>query len=621
MVTFSHRGFRRTSPEGRLSVGYMVEKSDTERRVEELELELEKRQAEFDELSLEMALSVSEFFQVLRELTRGNYSVRAGENSQIEVFAELGKTINTTIANIARSEEALRQSEERFRNLAEMLPVAIFETDLQGNYTFVNREASHMTGYSLDELYMGLNGGDLVVPEDLKVVLATMAHVLNGEVISGVEYRSLRKDGSVFPSLAYAAPIIQDGKLSGMRGLVVDISDKKKAEEESERLEAQVQHSQKLESLGVLAGGIAHDFNNLLTGILGNAELAMRHLPPASPCRDFMVSVGNSADRAAELCRQMLAYSGKGRFILGPLDLRREIDEMLHLMNVLISKKVTLKLHFPKELPVFEGDGTQIRQVIMNLVINASEAIGDQNGVVTINLGSMDCDTDYLVDTYLDESLEPGEYVYLEVSDSGCGMDAETQTKIFDPFFSTKFTGRGLGLSAVLGIVRGHGGAMKVYSEPDRGSTFKVLFPVAEGEAEGTIANSRPEKKWSGSGTVLLVDDDDTVQEVGRAMLAAIGFDVILACDGADGLEKFRANSDIIDCVILDLTMPNMDGREAFREIRRVRSDVPIILSSGYNEQEIVNEFTGKKLAGFIQKPYRLSDMIEKLRGALGEQE
>ena len=388
--------------------GQKMEKSSNERRVEALEKELEKRQRDFDDLTMEMALSVSEFFQVLREITRGNFDVRASEDSRIEVMAELGKTINKTIANLEKSEAALRASEERFRNLAELIPVGVFEIGLDGRYRYVNREVARMTGYTVEEILDGSVPADLIAEDDRERVQGIIAGIAGGESVRGVEYMSRRKDGTTFPSLGYGATVLEGGRPVGIRGIVVDITDRKRAEEERARLEEQVQHSQKLESLGILAGGIAHDFNNLLTGILGNSELAMRHLERSSPGIGYLEDVVDSADKAAELCRQMLAYSGKGKFVLGMLDLRKEIEEMMHLIKVLVPKKVNLSLNFPKSLPAIKGDGAQVRQVIMNLLINASEAISDEKGAVNVTIGTRDCDAGCLADTLLGDELEPG---------------------------------------------------------------------------------------------------------------------------------------------------------------------------------------------------------------------
>jgi CheY-like chemotaxis protein len=261
-----------------------------------------------------------------------------------------------------------------------------------------------------------------------------------------------------------------------------------------------------------------------------------------------------------------------------------------------------------------EADATQMRQIVMNLVINASEAIGDRSGVIAITTGCMDCDRGYLKDVWLDENLSDGLYVYLEIADSGCGMDKETLSKLFDPFFTTKFTGRGLGMAAVLGIIRGHHGAIKVYSEPGRGTTFKILLP-ASGRPAGLFNSDSSTERLQGSGTVLLADDEETVRGIGAEMLKELGFTVVTAADGRDAVEIFRSRDDI-SFVILDLTMPHMDGEQCFRELRQLKPDVKVIMSSGYNEQEVTGKFAGKGLAGFLQKPYKLStlqDVIRKL--------
>ncbi len=405
----------------------------------------------------------------------------------------------------------------------------------------------------------------------------------------------------------------------GLGIIATDMTDRVRVEEERRMLEAQLQHTQKLESLGVLAGGIAHDFNNLLTGILGHADLALMKMSPASPARDNVKEIRTTSRRAADLCSQMLAYSGKGRFVVEAISLSEVVREMTHLLKISISKKAVLRLDFADDLPAVEADATQIRQIIMNLITNASEAIGDISGVISISTGAMECDRDYLAETYLDEQLEEGVYVYIEVSDSGCGMDEETRSRIFDPFFTTKFTGRGLGLAAVLGIIRGHNGAIKVYSEPGKGTTFKALFPAVDQPAEPILKKSGGIGDWRGSGSVLLVDDEETVRVVAKSMLEEAGFEVLTAADGREAVEIFEKHAGEITLVLLDMTMPHMGGEEAFREIRRIRGDARVILSSGYNEQEITSRFSGKRLAGFIQKPYQYDVLVEKIRALLGE--
>ena len=394
--------------------------------------------------------------------------------------------------------------------------------------------------------------------------------------------------------------------------LVRDITGRKRAEEERLKLEQQLLHAQKLESLGVLAGGIAHDFNNILMAIIGNADLALMRMNPESPAVENLHRIEKAAAQAADLARQMLAYSGKGKFMVENIDLNRLLEEMLHMLEVSISKNAVLRLNLHKSLPPVEADATQMRQIVMNMVINASEAIGEKSGVIAITTGCMDCDRRYLKDVWMNENLNDGLYVYLEIADSGCGMDKETLAKLFDPFFTTKFTGRGLGMAAVLGIVRGHKGAIRAYSEPGKGTSFKVLLP-ASGRPADLFNHVHHPDEWHGSGTVLLVDDEETVRGIGAEMLKELGFAVITANDGREAVAAFQENRDI-RFVILDLTMPHMDGEQCFRRLRQLKPDVKVIMSSGYNEQEVTQRFVGKGLAGFIQKPYRLSTLQEVIR-------
>jgi len=325
-----------------------------------------------------------------------------------------------------------------------------------------------------------------------------------------------------------------------------------------------------------------------------------------------------AAERAGDLANQLLAYSGRGRFVVEPIDLSKLVDEIAHLVEVSVSKKASVEYELAKDLLSIECDATQVRQVVLNLITNASEAIGEGPGVVTIRTGQVDCDAAELADTYAAEKLPEGRCVFVEVADTGAGMDEETQTKIFDPFFTTKFTGRGLGLAAVLGIVRGHRGAIEVKSEPDCGTRIKVLFPAGEKAAPEPQAQEVGEAVWTGKGTVLLVDDEELVRKVVSRMLTRLGFDVVAAQDGVEAVKLFRERSDEIVLVLLDLTMPRMGGEETFVELQRIREDVKVILSSGYVERDSTSQFAGRRLAGFIQKPYRLDPLRDRIREVLG---
>ena len=519
-----------------------------------------------------------------------------------------------------------KQAEEQLRKLScaiEQSPSSMVITDTAGNIEYVNPKFTQMTGYTLEEV-VGRNPSILksgkTPAEEYKRLWDT---ITSGGEWRG-EFQNKKKNGEHCWVLSSISPITNaKGVITHFLAVEEDITERKQAEEERRQFEAQIQHAQKLESLGVLAGGIAHDFNNLLVGILGNAGLALAELSPESPARDTIQQIETAGQRAAELVKQMLAYSGKGHFLVKRLNLNAIVEEMTHLLQVSISKHVVLRYNFVRNLPAVEADATQIRQVVMNLVVNASEAIGEKTGVITISTGAVRADCAYLTETYLAHELSAGDYVYLEVADTGCGMDAETQAKIFDPFFTTKFTGRGLGLAAVLGIVRGHKGALKVYSEPGRGTTFKILLPCVEASAKSLSAENQTTAAWhlpapaGGSSTVLVVDDEETVRTVTSRMLKHFGFTVLLAADGRTGIEAFRAHADEIACVLLDMTMPYPNGEEVFREIRRLKRDARVILMSDFNEPEATDHFAGKGLAGFLQKPYTPHDLREKLQSVL----
>lgn len=503
-------------------------------------------------------------------------------------------------------EHDLRASEERFRRIFDLIPGPVTLAELDGTLIACNDAFCAAVGSSREEV-LGKRTSDLSQWVDEERSAAMHAELASGKCVDWMEIKLRRRDGQVRIMQIFSRPF----ELGG-RDVVLSVS---RDITEQRTLEQQMLHTQKLESLGVLAGGIAHDFNNLLTGILGNADLAKAEMSPLAPSRASLEGIETAARRAADLCRQLLAYSGRGRFLIEPLNLQELVQEMGHLLSVSISKKAVLKYHFASEVPLVEADATQLRQVIMNLIVNASEAVGERSGVISVTVGLSHCESDYLEGCFGADGLVAGDYVYVEVADTGHGMDKATMDRIFDPFFSTKFTGRGLGLPAVLGIMRGHHGAIKVYSEPNRGTTFKLLFPIIEGPS-----NAKPRTEaandYRASGRILLADDEETIRSLGRRMLQRAGFDVVVAADGKEAIEKFAAQKGGIDLVILDLTMPHVDGEACYREMRLLQPDVMVILSSGYNEQDIVNRFAGKGLAGFVQKPYTTEELLAKVRKA-----
>src|SRR6267143_3430899 len=506
-----------------------------------------------------------------------------------------------------------KRADEKFRLAVESAPNAMVMVNQDGKIVLVNSQTEKLFGYHRDEL-IG-QAVDMLVPSKFRDAhpqyrAGFFAHPQARPMGVGRDLYGLRKDGSEFPVEIGLNPIETD-EGTWVLSAIVDITARKRNEEERKRFEAQMQHSQKLESLGVLAGGIAHDFNNLLVSILGNAGLALMELAPESPARYSVENIQAAALRAADLTKQMLAYSGKGKFLVQPLNLSRLVEEMAHLLMFSISKKAVFRTRLAADLPVIEADAAQIQQVVMNLITNASEALGDNVGDIVVSTGVIDADRAYLSETFLDEHLPEGRFVHLEVTDTGCGMDKETRSRIFDPFFTTKFTGRGLGLAAVLGIVRGHHGAIRLYSEPGHGTAFKVLFPSSEQAVSASEQSFEGVEAWRGTGTILIVDDEEGVRLVASKALEKVGFTVIMAEDGRAGVEMFRTHSDEIRAMLLDMTMPDMSGEEVFRAIRTIRPEVRVILSSGYNEQETIRQFQGRGLAGFIQKPYKPMKLIK----------
>jgi PAS domain S-box-containing protein len=386
--------------------------------------------------------------------------------------------------------------------------------------------------------------------------------------------------------------------------------------------EAQSRHVQKLESIGVLAGGIAHDFNNLLHVVLGNADIALSNLTAGSPAREPLEEVVRATLRAADLTRQLLAYSGKGAFVVRHLDLSTEVREMATLLRTSISKQATLAWELAPNLPAVNADPTQIRQIVMNLITNASDALGETGGVITLRTGV----------TRLEElehqrfgapphGEEPHEQskeplVYLEIGDTGAGMSPDTLSRIFDPFFSTKFSGRGLGLAAVMGIVRSHHGLIRIRTEPGQGTAFRVLFPAVGGAAPKAQKPQAERSEWRGSGTILVVEDEEGVREVAERMLQDIGFETVAAEDGRHALDLMDEVGDRVTAVLLDLSMPRMGGAETFRRLRQIRPDLPILMMSGYTEQVVAPQFndSGPGNTGFLQKPFLAEDLIAVLR-------
>lgn len=521
----------------------------------------------------------------------------------------------TGASHIARNIGQRKRLDQRMQQLAAIVESsedAIISKTLDGIILTWNASAERLYGYPAGEA-IG-QAMTILLPEDRPdEETEILTRIRSGERVEHFETVRRTKNGELVDVSLTISPIRGDeGKVSGASHIARDITERK-------RIDAQLRHTQKLESLGVLAGGVAHDFNNLLTGILGNASLALETLSTNNPARGLLRDVMSASERASTLTRQLLAYAGKGSFIVEPINLSDLISEISRLIQTSISKNVQMRLELREDLPMVQADASQLQQLIMNLVINGAEAIGtEDNGTVLVTTGIQLVDDQYLQNTIGEATnLKPGAYVTLEVHDTGCGMNEETVRRIFDPFFTTKFTGRGLGLSAAQGIVRGHKGAMKVYSRPGRGTTFKVLLPALNQSAE--VVPPPPLISAAGGELILVVDDEEIIRKTAKSMLERHGYTVVVAEDGQRAVELFQVLSDKVAMVLLDMTMPVLSGEETFAHLKNISPGVKVLLSSGYNESEAIRRFTGKGLAGFIQKPYSSTALAEKVKAVVKE--
>jgi PAS domain S-box-containing protein len=399
-------------------------------------------------------------------------------------------------------------------------------------------------------------------------------------------------------------------------GIAVDVTDRVKLEEDRRGLERQLLQDQKLESLGVLAGGVAHDFNNLLTTILGNAGLARATVSDPSPVSECMKRVEAAAMRAAELCQQMLAYSGRGQFVVKEVSLNAVAKDMAAVSGAVLSKRAVVEYRLADPPPVVRADATQLRQVLLNLLTNASDSLGGADGRISVSTGRVQVDAGFLARHPQAAHLEPGEFAFVQVVDTGAGMDDGTRARMFEPFFTTKFTGRGLGLSAVQGIVRGHGGVIEVASQVGQGSRFTVYLPAARPKPADAPLPGNPSRPGRGR-TVLVVDDEEDVRSVTRRLLESAGFRVLLATDGQDGVTTFRSFHEQVAVVLLDQTMPRMSGPDAFHEMRRVDPAARVILTSGYG-RETLSAFDSAGLLGFLRKPFTREELLDAVFAAAG---
>lgn len=511
------------------------------------------------------------------------------------------------------SEDALRNESARFRSLVHNSFDVVLVTTAEGAIQYATPSIRRVLGYDPASL-IGRNAFEFVHAQDLPLIMQEFGGILR-KANSGMPtaFRSPALDGRLVYFEGLATNLLDQPAINGVVIVLRDVTERRE-------MEARILQSQKLESLGVLAGGVAHDFNNLLTSVLGNASFAAQILPSDSPARELLDRVQVAARRAAELTRQLLSYAGQRTVQGQPVRISDLTLEMTELLRVSVGRNCTLTLELPDDLPPVRADATQLRQVVMNLIMNAAESYGESGGVVRVRAGLRDCDEASLRSCFfVSELAGPGQYVFVEVADQGSGMSPEMLPRIFDPFFTTKFTGRGLGLASTLGIVRSHGGAIALQTAPGRGSVFTVLFRSEEKlstspPAREELLSSRPSPAH---GAILVIDDEQAIREVCRAGLESEGFRVITAEDGASGIAAFVAAREELRLVLLDVTMPNTDGYGVLTRIRGEAPRLPVMLTSGHAEDHVMQRLSGKPRPRFLQKPFSLEELLLSVREAL----
>jgi len=524
-----------------------------------------------------------------------------------------------------RTQQALAESEAMLREERRLFiggPTVIFRWEARRDWpvSYVSPNVQEQFGYAPEDFTAHrLSYPSLIHPEDYVRINREIVHYLHQKTLwFRREYRLMHADGEYRWVDDYTSVVYNDqGKPVYFLGYILDVTNQKRAEAERLEMERQFQHTQKLESLGVLASGVAHDFNNLLTAILGNLDLALltlsRNDPAAQPIRNAMLATRY----AAGLTRQLLAYAGKGNYQVSDVNLTEIVQGMAAMLRVSVGKQARLELHLAPNLPVFQADPSHIQQIVLNLILNAAESLPSGEGTITVRTDVCDCDEAFLKRNRINNQAPPGRYLLLEVADTGCGMDERTQRRMFDPFFTTKSVGRGLGMSAILGIVRRHHGAIIVDSAPGCGTTITVLFPPSRVERDSSADRDRESLPPVPSTTVLVVDDEADVRDVTARLLTHLGFRVVVVADGASALQALQEQSSEIVCVLLDANLAGMDAPTTLRELRALAPHMPVVVSSGYSQHEVLQRFAGQMIEGFIQKPYQMSELYGVLQHAL----
>jgi PAS domain S-box-containing protein len=579
----------------------------------------------------------------------------------VTAAAVVTQVIGALLAEQTRAETALAATAAEYRAALDDAPALICRYTPDGMLTFANEPLCRFLGRSREQV-LGKSVLDFLPILPTPDRPAEQSLVPPGDPVLSRLGPLVRADGAERWHRWTARPIPGPaGQVREYHAVGVDVTERRRADEERQALERKVLEAQRLESLGVLAGGIAHDFSNLLAGVLGHAELAAAALPTDSPARGHLDAALAGVKQAGGLTRQLLAYSGKGKFVVRPVDLADLVRQTAGLLRAVVARHTELRIELADDLPPVVADPTPLRQVVVNLVTNATEALADSPGTILVSAAAADLTRSELPESYLFDPLDPGRYVILTVADTGCGMDEPTRSRVFDPFFTTKFAGRGLGMAAVLGIVRGHSGGIRVDTRPGTGTTITVYLPASEGMGEPETRNpkletnpdqmetTRSEPKSGaepplslisdsesgidsdfelrasdfqgaagGRPLVMVIDDEDAVRRVAQLMLEQLGFAVIPVEDGSKAVELFARKLGAIRAVVVDLTMPRMGGAEVVAALRRLSPSVPVILCSGYTADVVPEALARAGLSGFLQKPFTLAELGQVVRAAIG---
>ncbi|MCP3962077.1 MAG: response regulator [bacterium] len=566
----------------------------------------------FGLFALSMAISLSNRYSRLHlELDQMRHHLEAEVEDATAELSAANRRLRAENAERQLAEESMRMLERAVEQSIDGMVVS----DLAGATEFLNEAWALMHGYEVPEV-LGYDLNLFHTREQMQDEVYPLLNQVREEGSFDGEVGHRHKDGSEFPTWMTVNLLLDpEDEPVGVVAIARDITERRQAEEGQHKLEIKLQQAAKLESLGDLAAGIAHDYNNLLTGMMAHADLGLRELDPTSPAAEKIRQIAATAERAADLSDQLLAYAGEDEPEVETARLGDLLKEMEPQLRERISERTVLQYQLKRGLPLVDVDPAQLRRVVLCLVANATDAIGSAEGVLTLRTSRVEAERGYFHGAQPSEDLPASEYVFFEVSDSGIGIDEDARARMFEPFFSTKPEGRGLGLATALGIVGAHHGAIKVYSQPDRGTTIEVLFPAST--RPETVIKPQTETDWRPAGTVLVVDDEELVLEVAREILASRGFEVLSASNGKQAVAIFDEHRDQIAAVVLDMTMPEMDGEEVFQELRRMDPEARILLMSGYSRKKVSQLLFEQGLGGFLHKPFRPQDLMDKLRELL----